>query len=62
MTTVQLDTSLHGEVMTQEEIQAIVTIAQRAPLKNMQEALGVYKLLEKLVAHFQPKPNAEPSS
>lgn len=43
--------------MTPQEIHTIVVIARRAPLANMDEAEGFAQLLQKLAAHFAPKPS-----
>jgi len=43
--------------MNQQEIAAIITIARRAPLKNMDEAAAVDQLLRKLSEHFSTVPN-----
>jgi heme oxygenase len=42
--------------MTSQEIAAIVSVARRAPLTNMNEAEAVAQLLQKLINHFAPKP------
>jgi hypothetical protein len=40
--------------MTPEEIKAIITLVQRAPLHNMQEAVAAQHLCDKLSKHFAP--------
>lgn len=41
--------------MTPQEIGQIITIARRAPLRDMNEAEAVAALLQKLAQHFAPK-------
>lgn len=44
--------------MSPQEIAQIITLARRAPLANMGEAEAAAQLLQKLAAHFAPKPTA----
>ncbi len=42
--------------ITLQEIGQIITLCRRAPLQNMAEAEVAAQLLQKLAAHFAPKP------
>lgn len=44
--------------MNPKDIQDIITILERAPLANMQEAKAVAQQIEKLVQYFTPKSEA----
>ncbi len=44
--------------MSPQEIGQIITLCRRAPLANMAEAEVAAQLLQKLAAHFAPKPIA----
>lgn len=46
--------------MTTQEVAQIIALARRAPLANMNEAEIASQLLQKLAAHFAPKPAPEP--
>lgn len=45
--------------MTVQEIAAIITLARRAPLRDMNEAEAASVLLQKLAAEFAPATEAE---
>jgi hypothetical protein len=46
--------------ITPQDLHQIITLARRAPLANMAEAEVAAQLLQKLSAHFAPKPGADP--